>query len=295
MRILLTGITGFIGQSLMPQLLKSCDNLEVLTLNRDVKIAEEKFPYSLYSNFKHIHSTNFDEVVLFDPEITLHLATVTTHLNDIKNLKSILSANIEFGLLLLDSLSKCPSMKLFVNTGTFAEYRFSNDVFDSAYLYAASKTAFRSFVKYYSDLCRFKYITAIPYTVYGGSMTVKRIMDYIKESLESTSQIDMTNGEQVLDFIHVDDVCAFYIYVLDNVEKFYNLKDNGKEFHLGTGIGTSIRDLAKLFENKYKKKCNINWGGKQYRERDIMYCVAPVETNDVSIEWKPRYLLNEKI
>ena len=54
----------------------------------------------------------------------------------------MMRANIEFGVLLLDVLSRCPAMKLFVNTGSFAEFRYGNGDFDAAYLYTASKTAF---------------------------------------------------------------------------------------------------------------------------------------------------------
>lgn len=286
MKILLTGVTGFVGQNLMPLLIAKCTDVEILTLNTVIKEAEENFPYSKYTHCKHVHSSNFDEVIQFNPEITLHLATVTTPRNDTDIIRPMISANIEFGVLLLDALSKCPSMKLFVNTGSFAEYRSGPDRFDSAYLYAASKTAFRSFLNYYSNLYGFKYITAIPYTVYGGNMTVKRLMDYMKESMDSSTTVDMTAGEQVLDFIHVDDVAGFFVYIVNNAEIFYHLRNNGEDFHLGTGIGTSVHELASMIENKYKKKCNINWGGRPYRERDIMYAVAPISENDQSIGWK---------
>lgn len=295
MRVLLSGVTGFVGQSLMQKLKIQCPDIEILTLNTEIKKAEEKFPYSEYTNCQHIHCTSYDEIVRFNPVITLHLATKTTHRNDTDIIKPILASNIEFGVMLLDALSKCSAMRLFVNTGSFAEYLHCSNNFDSAYLYAASKTAFRSFVRYYSDLCGFRYITAIPYSIYGGNMTVKRLMDYILESMDSSANIEMTPGAQVLDFIHVDDVSDFYVYVVQNLEKFIKLKNNGEEFHLGTGIGTSIQDLVKLFEHKYNVKCNINWGGRPYRDRDVMYSVAPTENNERSIEWRAKLLLFDKI
>jgi len=287
MRVLLTGVTGFVGQSLMPLLLAKCPNSNIMTLNTNIEEAEYKFPYSQYIQCKHVHVSNIDEVVQFNPEIVLHLATLTTPRNDTDIIQSLISANINFGVLLLDTLSKCSAMKLFVNTGSFAEYSLGSDNFNSAYLYAASKTAFRSFVSYYSDLCGFKYITAVPYTIYGGNMTVKRLIDYIKESIDSPIPVKMSTGKQVLDFIHVTDVANFYVSIVANLDQFLSLKNNGEEFYIGTGKGTCIRDLVLMIENKYKKKCNIKWGETPYRERDIMYAVAPIDRNNQLVKWKP--------
>lgn len=292
MRILLTGITGFVGQNLMPMLLKKCPNDRFMTMNLDIDEAEIKYPSAEYCNFVHVGIDDFKAVEDFNPEVALHLATVTTARNDTEIIAPMVRANIEFGVLLLDALSRCTAMKLFVNTGSFAEFRYGNGEYDAAYLYTASKTAFRSFVDYYSTLCGFKYITAIPYSVYGGKMTVKRLMDYMKESMDAERPIDMTLGEQVLDFIHVDDIADFFTHVLLNLNKVLSVP-NATDFHLGTGRGTSIRELAEILENKYEKKCNINWGGRPYRERDTMYAVAPIAKNMPLIGWMAKISIQE--
>lgn len=292
MKVLLTGITGFVGQNLMPMLQKECSGDTFMTMNLDIREAEEKYPASPYANFTHVGIDDFKAVEVFNPEVVIHLATVTTARNDTEIIVPIIKANVEFGVLLLDALTRCPAMKLFVNTGSFAEFRYGNGDFDAAYLYTASKTAFRSFVNYYSTLCGFRYFTAIPYSVYGGKMTVKRLMDYIKESMDAEIPVDMTPGEQVLDFIHVDDIAGFFTHVLKNLDKLLSVP-NGTDFHLGTGRGTSIRELAEIMERKYGKKCNINWGGRLYRERDIMYAVAPIAKNMPLMGWKAKVGISE--
>lgn len=292
MRVLLTGITGFVGQNFLPLLLSTCPDIEVMTVNMNIQKANDKYPVSQYIHYTHIGVNELEKIVDFNPEIAIHLATLTTPRNDTEIISPLISANIELGVLLLDKLSKCPKFKLFVNTGTFAEFRFGNGKFAASSLYAASKTAFRSFLDYYSNLYRFKYLTAIPYSVYGGNMTVKRIMDYIKESMNSSTPIDMTNGEQILDFIHVDDIANFFVQVVVQCDHFYRLP-NGEDFHLGTGRGTTIRELAELMEIKYKKKCDINWGGRPYRKGDIMHAVAPIAKNLSLIEWEAKISLKE--
>ena len=175
MRLLITGVTGFIGQSLLTMLNNQCLDIEILTLSRDLDKVEKRYSALEHLNIKHIHTSDLEYVIKFNPEITIHLAAFSSHKNDSSVIEPLISSNINFGVLLLDTLNKCSAMKLFVNTGSFSEYS------GIPYLYTASKTAFRSFVNYYSNLSGFRYINAIPYTVYGNDMTVKRVVDYIKE------------------------------------------------------------------------------------------------------------------
>ena len=83
----------------------------------------------------------------------------------------------------------------------------------------------------------------------------------------------MSPGYQVSDFVHLNDVIDCVKYLIDNPHKWEGNK--GDTFHLGTGKGTSIRELAMIFERLTHKKSNIDWGGISYRANDIMHAVAP--------------------
>lgn len=293
MKLLLTGITGFVGQNLLPMIIREVSDIEILTLNipDDLEKAKQLYPYP---NCRHVVSSDFEEVVNFNPDIVMHLATVTTARNDTEIIRPMLAANIEFGVLLLDALTKCDAMKLFVNTGSFAEYRYGPSAINDAYLYTATKSAFRHFVDYYSQLKDFKYITVVPYSIYGGKPTVKRLTDYIVESMDAKEPVDMTAGEQILDFTHVNDLAGFYVHVLKHLNLFLNL-NNGEEFHIGTGKGTSIKELAAIVEKVYGKKCNIRWGGRPYRERDTMHAVAPIAKNLALVNWRAKVTVEQGI
>lgn len=293
MRILLTGITGFVGQNVLPMIVREVPETEVLTLNipADLEKARSMYPYP---NCRHILTSELDEVIGFNPEIVIHLATVTTARNDTEIIKPMLAANIEFGVLLLDALTRCDALNLFVNTGSFAEYRYGPSVLNDAYLYTATKSAFRHFVDYYSQLKGFKYVTVVPYSIYGGKPTVKRLIDYIVESIDAQEPVDMTAGEQILDFTHVCDLAGFYVHILKHLNLFLNL-NNGEEFHIGTGKGSSIKELAAIVEKVYGKKCNIRWGGRPYRDRDIMYAVAPIAKNLSLVNWRAKVTVEQGI
>lgn len=285
MNVLITGGTGFIGQELIPSLLKAFPDINILTLNRVKENAVDMFLAYYDKRISHTFSNDWESVLSFSPDVVFHLAAFNTSSNQTDLIEPLISSNITYGTMLLDTLSHCHSLKLFVYCGSFAEYRLGPSVFSSAYLYAATKTAFRSIIDYYSDLSQFKYISFVLYSVYGGKPTVKRLIDYMIESIGSPIPVDLTAGEQILDFIHISDVISVFKQVISEFEKYLQLP-NGEDFHIGTGHGTSIRDVATIIEGLTHKKCNINWGGRQYRKREPMFAVAPISKNIEVLGWK---------
>ena len=288
-RLLITGATGFIGQNLLPEIIDKFPEIRILTLNRRMEKAMALFPFS---QCEHVEGLPMETIKRFSPEVAFHLATFTTAENSFDCIKPLIETNITFGTELLSILGDCADFKLFVNTGSFSEYSTGADKINDAYLYSATKSAFRVIVDYYSRLKGFNYITAIPYSVYGGKPTVKRLIDYLIESINAKNPVSMTGGEQILDFIHINDVTSFFIHVLKHPALFESL-NNGEEFHLGTGTGLSIKDLASIIEEVSGEKCNILWGGRPYREQDIMYAVAPTAKNRELINWRACITIKE--
>ena len=288
-RLLITGATGFIGQNLLPAIIKAFPDIRILTLNRQMEKAVEMFPFK---QCEHAEGIATETIKRFRPEIAFHLATFTAAENSFNLIQPMIETNITFGTELLSILGDCPDFKLFVNVGSFSEYGSGTEKITDAYLYSATKSAFRVVVDYYSRLKGFNYITAIPYSVYGGKQTIKRLIDYLIESIHAEHPVSMTGGEQILDFIHINDVTSFFIYLLTNLTLFDSFH-HGAEFHLGTGKGTSIRELASVLEEISGEKCNILWGQRPYREQDIMYAVAPTAKNLELIDWHTNITIQE--
>ena len=188
MRILITGSTGFVGRNLVPLLIHKFIVCEV---TRDIKKSFNLFgSLTQKIDLSKNHNSFCKAVNKFNPEIVIHLASFITSDDSSKNFKNLIDSNLYFLLNLLDSV-KSTKLKLFINTGTFAEFHNNDNIFSPAYLYAATKTASRSFLNYYSKTYSFKQITVTPYTIYGGNDSQKKIIDLIYDSLESKTKIDI--------------------------------------------------------------------------------------------------------
>lgn len=281
MKILLTGATGFVGQHILEKL----SNHEVLIVLRQPSKNLQNFDQVLYDN----DLDNFQKKIkLFNPEVVIHLASFLTSSDDVSSIKNVVESNILFTSLLLEAMKET-NIKLFINTGTFAEYYYNDGVLNPAYFYSASKIASRSIIKYFQNIINFKTVNIIPYTIYGGRSKSKKVIDYIADSITSPQPVDMTSGDQILDFIHINDVVDFYLHCIENID----LLHDGSNYHLGTGKGTKIKELATLLEQVLNKRTNINWGAREYRKLDIMRAIAPIYKLEKELNWKPKISLEK--
>jgi nucleoside-diphosphate-sugar epimerase len=286
-KILVTGSTGFVGKYLVPQLVN--EGYQILEITRDVSKSA-----SLFGNTTSkllTDDNNFKEKINeFKPAIAIHLAAFLTSSDNWIDIKKMVDSNILFLSKVLDAVSNV-NLKSFLNTGTFAEYFKGDGELLPAYFYSATKTASRAIVDYYANAYNFKQTTIVPYTIYGGSDSKKKIIDIIYDSTLSDSPLDLSPGEQVLDFIHIDDVINFYLTVINNI----NNLPGKTNFDLGTGIGHNLKQVTNYIEEITDRKANINWGGKSYRSSDVMFAVANLGKAKTILDWKPKILLYQGI
>jgi nucleoside-diphosphate-sugar epimerase len=282
-KIIITGSTGFIGRNLVPKLISQ--GYVVLEITRDIEKSNRLFGEE--TEKIQIDDLDFKEkIVAFKPDFVVHLAAYLTASDEWSDIVKLIDSNLLFLSKILNAIAET-SLKLFINTGTFAEYYLGNDILDPAYFYASTKTASRSFISYFSNAYNFKFATVVPYTIYGGVDSNKKIIDILIESTSSDNSIDLSPGDQILDFIHINDVTDFYLTMIEKE----SIIPNKSNFHLGTGIGHSIKDLAKLIDQISCKKTNINWGGKEYRKSDVMYAVADTSEQFQLLSWTPKISL----
>jgi CDP-paratose synthetase len=285
-KILITGATGFVGKTLIPYLYNNgVKDIALLVRNEDKA-------HRLFGNINltviTLQKENWkDEVKKFNAEIVIHLAAFFSTKYDDAASVNLVNSNLLFTTELLVALQDT-DCKYFVNTGTFTEFLYGDGKYFPANLYSATKTAERSIIQYFTNLSGRRWINIILYSPYGRKNDYKKVIDYMVDAMSAKEQVAFSKGEQVLDFIHVDDIADFYLNLLQKIDL---LNNPFEEFHLGTGEGHSIREVAQIMEDVFGKKINANWGGLPYRKFDIMHAVAPIKKNEEILRWKPKITL----
>ncbi len=287
MRLLITGATGFVGKTTVPHLAERGFDDICLLVRNETKARE------LFGSLGcRVISTSFEgwreAVVEYSPDAVLHLAAFYSGRDDAATAATLIESNVLFTTLLLEAVSHT-SCKAFINIGTFTEFLYGAGEYRPNNLYSATKTAERPIIGYFQSVGGWRWINTVVYSPYGRRNDSKKVMDYLVDAVGSPEPVAFSGGEQVLDFIHVDDMADFFATLLSNLDRLPMYQ----QFHLGTGRGVSLREAARVMELVFGKKVNARWGVLPYRKNDPMFAVAPMAANIELLDWRARISLEE--
>ena len=177
-------------------------------------------------------------------------------------------------------------MKLIVSTGTYWQ-NYNSDSYNPVDLYAATKEAFEKIVQYYVDAYGFRHINLRLFDVYGEDDKRPKLWNTLKDIAGIDKHISVSPGEQLLDLIHISDVCTAY-------EAAYNTLASDKfvineTYGVRTGKKRSLREAISVLEMALGKKINVDYGAKPYKNREVMnpceaYAYLPHWVAKVSLE-----------
>lgn len=96
---------------------------------------------------------------------------------------------------------------------------------------------------------------------------------------------DTKDGTGVRDYIHVDDLAAGHVAALDNSKSGFEV------YNLGTGVGVSVLDLVKAFEEASGQK--VPYKVVDRRAGDVAESYASVEKAAIGLNWRTTRSLQE--
>jgi nucleoside-diphosphate-sugar epimerase len=106
-----------------------------------------------------------------------------------------------------------------------------------------------------------------PFHVYGEGEDATRFWPSLRTAALEGQDYPMTQGEQVRDFVAVEDVAARFLDVAINS----NLKPGNPEIHnIGSGKPQTLRAFAEQWWNKWEARGKLLFGAIPYRENEVM-------------------------
>lgn len=290
MNILVTGATGFIGTHLVKQLILENHTLFcTLLLGEKNLFGEDYVKSTIFSNNSIDENLNFLKQNKIDGII--HLASfVQSGEHKSSDVGNLIDTNIKFGANLLESASKA-QVKWFINTGTYWQ-NYNNQDYSPVNLYAATKEAFIDIAKLYIETNRIKFVTIKLFDTYGVNENRPKIFNLWNKISKTGETLDMSPGDQIIDISYIDDIVNAFVLLANHMHSNNPDITNGAVYAVKAEKSYSLKALATIFEGVANRKLNINWGGRPYKEREVM---IPWTEGEIVPDWKPKVTIKEGI
>ncbi|EMK3755670.1 NAD(P)-dependent oxidoreductase [Providencia rettgeri] len=279
MKILVTGASGFIGSQFCKY---HSSEFEPIALVRNANSSIKKSRY---------YDGSYDSLcqALEGIDIVLHLATYYSAEHNPDDIHKLIDANISFGTYLLEAMKE-KQVKKFINIGTTWQ-NYMGDKHRYANLYAASKQAFQEIVNWYVDSQNYSVINLHLNDTYGEEDTRKKLIQLLIECAITGRELKMSPGEQQFESCYIHDIIQGLEIALKMI--IDSPPNYNETYSLLSGNNCSLKELASIIEKVTNKKISIHWGGRPYRDREIMK--IPYHCYETLPGWQPKTSIHDGI
>lgn len=287
MKILLTGISGFLGSHLAAALVRR-RHVVVGLKRRQSDISRLS---ALVDRIKLIDSDGgLTPVFEGNSDINLVIHTATSYGHNQEPLSDIVAANVVMPLKLLEWASGQGNCA-FINTDTYFckasnayQYRSNYILTKKLFLDLGMKVATAN----NSTFCNMR----IEHMYGPQDGNQKFTTGMVRQMLDGVQEIKLTPGMQVRDFVHVDDVVEAYLCVIKAIQG--NSIRGFNHFEVGSGELCTIKEFVTMVRKITGSESRLVFGGLSYRESEIMHSQANLDSL-YSLGWQPKVKLTAGI
>lgn len=282
-----TGATGYLGSHLVRRLHQLGHKVVVLKRTRSnvARIADILPALTSYDI-----DTQGVDAVFEEQRYTCVLHCATDYGRKNVSRASIIEANLVLPLRLLEAAIQ-HGTPFFVNTDTVLDKRVN--------AYSLSKRQFRDWLATLSTSIRGINV-ALEHFYGPGDDATKFVGEMVRRLLAGDSRIELTPGEQLRDFVYIDDVVDAFVRIL-NCHVAPSHADvpqerSGKSldyYEIGSGQPVSIREfMATLRRLADREHVALDYGAIPYRANEVMCSQAQIAPL-LALGWKPQVTLEE--
>ena len=303
MRVLITGVTGFIGSALAAKLVEAGE--EVYGLVRFMGQGRGPLPRGVeYITADLTDYFSVERAVrLVRPEAVFHLAALSPVSESYFQPATYAEANYIGTIHLLEALRRHAreTARVIAVAGTTEMFDASEDLdgyneFRPESPYAVSKVAEVLYAEYMYRAYNLPIVVAIPTNTYGRAPVRQRhffVEKVVTELLEGKQHIYLGNPDAVRDWMfredHVDAYLAIMRAALDGRPVF------GRRFAFGTGVGRTTKETAELIMRLIGASAVLHWNAIQrpVETHRIVISKEAIRKAENMLGWRPKYTLEE--
>jgi len=278
MKILITGVAGFIGFSLAKSLLnKKYEVFGIDNINDyyDVKLKKNRL-FHLKNDYKK--SFTFNKINIADAnkidkffknkkfDKVFHLAAQAGVRYSLSNPEKYLESNLVGFSNIIFSCKKY-GIKHFIYASSSSVYgdnkkipfKESDTVSSPLQYYAATKVSNEAIAESYSKLYKLKSTGLRYFTVYGPWGRPDMALFNFVDNIYKNKSINLYNkGIHLRDFTYIEDAVHLTIKVSES-NKFFDRKNFHRILNIGTGNPSPLKKYLEIIENKIEKKAKIKF------------------------------------
>ena len=285
MRCLVTGASGFLGASLVRQLLGRGHEVAVLlrpggTPTRLQDCLDKLRP--VYGDLAHPES--LPQAIQQQPiDSVVHLAWfgVTA---EFRNSPQQISQNLLSTLAIWEA-ARAAGCKVWVGLGSQAEYGpctgiLREDMFPKPVTaYGVAKLAAGLSTAKMSELAGIRHVWLRLLSAYGPGDDVRHLLPSVILDLLARKKPALTLGEQVWDYLYVDDAATAICAVLEH--------QVAGVFNLASGTTATIRSIVEQIRDLIDRSLPIGFGEIPYRSDQVMHLEADITRLTSATGWRP--------
>jgi nucleoside-diphosphate-sugar epimerase/glycosyltransferase involved in cell wall biosynthesis len=291
--VLVTGASGFVGANLYKILATVRDDVyAVVNLDKGWRLADVKDERVIavdlndFSASKNLVNsvapqTVFDCVAYgaysFEEDTNL---IYQTNFQAIVNLVSLLAAR---------------PFAAYIHAGSSSEYGTNcaappeDSVCEPNSPYAVSKVALAGYLRFMGKQREFPCVNLRLYSVYGPLEDTSRLFPNLLRQALAGKLPPFVDARTSRDFIHVDDVCAAFIMAAAKMHPGIY----GENFNIGTGIKTTIAELADVTRRIFDVAAQPQFGTMEGRAWDLADWYADPRKAIAQLGWTPLIKLED--
>lgn len=245
MRILITGINGFIGHHLATSLIKRGHAVTGIGRNKTCQIDAVTDYY-----FGSVLDKSLVSRAVSGADVVVHLAALTAHSDIILNKFETLDINLTGTKNVLDAFRESETTKKFLYSSTgkvygkITELPISENMFTNPQnILGKSKLIVEKLIDFYNDNKK-EFIVFRIFNIYGKKQKENFLIPTIlKQISQDASAITLGDIEARRDYVHIDDVVNAFVLAIEKTRP-----PGLSTYNICTGKAVSAREIVEIIK-----------------------------------------------